>query len=80
MARLQVYDDKEREERLRTSHKAAIKKYQKQKIETISVHVPPGTKERLRCYLDRTTGESINAFISRLIRENTDIEEENGSR
>lgn len=46
----------------------AIKKYQTEKVDTITVHVPKGKKDIIRAHAaDR--GESMNQFVTRAIDE-----------
>lgn len=42
----------------------ATKKYEEKKYDKVLVRLPKGTKEKIQA-----TGESINGFINRLIRE-----------
>lgn len=67
MAKKLPISDAERAERRKQSLRKSTAKYHKERIENIYVHVPPGTKEKLRRYLDEETGESINGFLVRMI-------------
>ena len=61
--------DSERAERRKQTLRKSTAKYHKERIENIYVHVPIGTKEKLRKYLDEETGESLNGFLVRKIEE-----------
>lgn len=61
--------DAERAERRKQSLRRSTAKYHKERIENIYLHVAPGTKEKLRRYLEEETGESINGFLVRMIEE-----------
>lgn len=51
--------------------KRAIKKYDQEKIDRISLRVPKGKKEVIQAHA-ASQGESINAFLQRAIDETID--------
>lgn len=50
------------------ARKAANARYEKESVERISLVLPKGDKDKIKAHAEKT-GESVNGFINRAIKE-----------
>ena len=57
----------------------AIKKYEKEKIDSIHLRVPKGKRDIIQNHIEGT-GESLNAFLNRAVDETIARDKENTNK